>query len=124
MNEPVKAEIKEAESKAASDRTKDRLNRRRKRIAAVYRPQNSTQMRNNRPAGQSYGGSRLKAAGPLEPETRLRKDRFRRRAGYTERQPAQPDNGSGITGSSSAVTGSGPGRTAVQRGEQRLSGKP
>ena len=74
--EPVKAEIKEAETKAASDRTEGPAEPPKKRIAAVYRPQNSTQMRNNRPAGQSYGGSRPQAAWAVhrEPETRLRKD--------------------------------------------------
>ena len=44
--EPVKAEIKEAETKAASDRTEGPAEPPKKRIAAVYRPQNSTQMRN------------------------------------------------------------------------------
>ena len=96
--EPVKAEIKEAESKA-SDRTEGPAEPPKKRIAAVYRPQNSTQMRNNRPAGQSYGGvpSLSNRAVYREPETRLRKDRFRLRACRVHRsqQPAQPDNGSG-----------------------------
>mgnify|MGYP001243025746 FL=1 len=64
--EPVKAEIKEAESKAASDRTEGPAEPPKKRIAAVYRPQNSTQMRNNRPAGQSYGGSRPQQPGRVQ----------------------------------------------------------
>ena len=64
--EPVKAEIKEAETKAASDRTEGPAEPPKKRIAAVYRPQNSTQMRNNRPAGQSYGGSRPQQPGRVQ----------------------------------------------------------
>ena len=64
--EPVKAEIKEAESKAASDRTEGPAEPPKKRIAAVYRPQNSTQMRNNRPAGQSYGGSSPQQPGRVQ----------------------------------------------------------
>lgn len=92
--EPVKAEIKEAETKAASDRTEGPAEPPKKRIAAVYRPQNSTQMRNNRPAGQSYGGSVLSSRAVYrEPETRLRKDRFRLRACrvHRSRQPRSID---------------------------------
>ena len=52
-NEPVKAETKETE-KPVSERTAEPP---KKRIAAVYRPQNSAQPRSTRPGGKSAAGT-------------------------------------------------------------------
>ncbi len=79
--EPERAEIKET-AKAAEGKPADAP---RKRIAAVYRPQNSTQMRSGRPAGRGPAG--VGAARPAQPAGQ---------AGAGAARPAQPAGQSGV----------------------------
>ncbi len=79
--EPERAEIKET-AKAAEGKPADAP---RKRIAAVYRPQNSTQMRSGRPAGRGPAG-----AGAARPAQSAGQ------AGVGAARPAQPAGQAGV----------------------------
>jgi len=135
--EPVKAEEKEMD-KAAADRTEKPAEPPKKRIAAVYRPQNSTQMRNNnrqggrgpagagnaggRPAGQPGRNQAAGQAGarPVSQQTQPQTENTAAKAAPVQTQSAAPQQAAAPAAENRTVQSQGiqGGRDGQNRGYQ------